>query len=63
MKRNRSEMKKLVNAIRPKKKYELSYLAPSQSRTKNYEYGLFKLYGRDLTEKQIIELDKKDRIG
>lgn len=53
----------MVSAVNPNKKYTVSYLAPHQSLNRKYEYGSYQLYGRDLTEKQIIELYEGGWLG
>ena len=63
MKNSMSNGKPFASAIDPDKKYTVSYLAPHQSQTKKYEYGASELYGRDLTEKQIVELNEKGWLG
>lgn len=50
----------LVKFVSPEKEYEVPYLAPHQSRSGERERGFFKLLGKDLTEKQILYLFKKE---
>jgi len=54
--KSNSEGRSLASMIDQGKKYPVTYLAPCQSPTEEVEYGVFDLYGRDLTEKQIIHL-------
>lgn len=58
-----SNGKHLVSAINPEKEYRVSYLAPHQNKSRMYEYGAFDVLGKDLTEKQIVEINNKGWIG
>lgn len=61
--KNMENGKSLAGEINPNKKYIVTYLAPHQSQSRSYEYGQFELLGKDLTEKQIIELHEKGWLG
>ena len=63
MNKSRPNGKPLAAAINPNKIYRVSYLSPTQSTSGEYEYGDFELLGKDLTEKQIIELNERGWIG
>lgn len=45
-----------VSEINPEKFYTVTYLAPHQSKARTWEYGEFKLLGKDLTHNQIQSL-------
>jgi hypothetical protein len=64
MKRVKLEIRKsyLVKFVDPNKKYTVSYLAHHQSETGKKEFGLFNIIGKDLTENQILELFKNEKL-
>ena len=51
-----------VKFVDPKKEYDVSYLAPHQSKSGERESGIFTLKGEDLTENQIWQLFLREAL-